>query len=132
MSFTYTITKINTLGDHDDTYGQRYWGQVQEEDKDISFNLKDVLDIAPGTVITAEESMNKQTLKGKSYLQLKKVKVTNEQVSVPAVTRVFPGATPVATAPTEEPRLYKNILETLERIEYKLDKYMSTENPEDY
>jgi hypothetical protein len=82
MSFEYTLDKVNKLGDNDETYGQRYWCESPEEDKPLSFNSKENIELTEtsGAIqITAEERVEKQSKKGTVYYQLKKVKVTDRR-----------------------------------------------------
>jgi len=72
--FTFTLAKVNKLGDNDPTYGQRYWGEVSDDLTPVSFNSKQD-GFTPGSTITAEEKVMKQSAKGTQYWTLKKVKL---------------------------------------------------------
>lgn len=71
----YKVKKINPLGEHSVQYGQRYWGEVEEADMPVSFNLMNPKDIPAGAELEFEEKAIKETKKGQEYMFLRKVKV---------------------------------------------------------
>lgn len=82
MSFEYTLDKVSKLGDYDETYGQRYWCESPDEEKALSFNSREDIELTEdsGAIhIAAEERTEKQSKKGTVYYQLKKVKVSGSQ-----------------------------------------------------
>lgn len=73
----FTAVDIALMGDMDPEYGQTYWGAVEEQSNPVRFNLKQVMDIAPGRQFVAEEIEHRTSKgKGKPYTQLKKVKLS--------------------------------------------------------
>lgn len=104
MAFTYTLTKVNKLGQFDETYGQRYWAEIKEELRPVMFNSKSQ-NIVEGDKLTCEETLNKRSNKGVDYLQLKKVQLD----SVPQ-TSITPSSI--------------TIEERLERMERKIDQLL--------
>ena len=76
MSFAYTFKQDpKKLGDYDDKYGQRWWGNVNEMDYPVMFNTmeRDTIDLEDK--IEAEEQAMKKSAKGTEYYGLKKVKI---------------------------------------------------------
>ena len=76
----FKVKKVNALGDHDEKYGQRYWGETYDSDMAISFNLMNPVEIPEGAELEFEERLIKETgpqskNPGTEYLFLKKVKV---------------------------------------------------------
>lgn len=71
---TFNISKINKLGEFHDTYGQSYWAEVHEQLMPVKFNSQ-LQDIGVGARISCEEWVNKQSVKGTEYQQLKRVKL---------------------------------------------------------
>lgn len=76
--FQYTFSKLQKLGDYDETYGQRYWAEVTEELKPVMFNSKDA-SIEIGDMIEAAETSNRRSGKGVDYLMLKKVRTLKDR-----------------------------------------------------
>lgn len=128
MSFTFTLSEINKLGDNDPTYGQRYWGKVSDDLTPVSFNSKQD-GFTPGSTITAEEKVMKQSAKGTQYWTLKKVKLvesTNAPVFVENPTQ------PPYVAHTPSPD-NKDVMRQLTIINSKLDQLLGVvEVQEDY
>ena len=100
MSMTYTLTACSPLGDFDDKYGQRHWGEALETGKPVSFNSMTV--VPAGSRITFETMAEKTSKKGTEYVQLYKVKV---------IGHIDPAQAQIE--PTEAPESLK---EALERI----------------
>lgn len=76
----FTAIHVNPIGEHDEKYGTRYWGQVEDSDMSVSFNLMNPVDIPQGAQLEFEERSIKETgpqskSPGTEYLFLKKVKV---------------------------------------------------------
>jgi hypothetical protein len=81
---TFTAIQIGPLGPQDPQYGQRYWGNVEETEMAVSFNLMQPVDILPGSKLEFEERTIKETgpnskKPGTEYLFLKKVRVQGGQ-----------------------------------------------------
>lgn len=72
----YTAKKIVPLGKFDETYGQRYWGSVEEAEMPVSFNLMKPINISEGAELEFEEKVIKESKKGTEYMFLRKVKVS--------------------------------------------------------
>lgn len=72
-----TATDIALMGELDPTYGQTYYGNVEEQGMPVRFNLKQQVDIMPGRKIFAEEYTVRTSGKGNEYMQLKKVKLSD-------------------------------------------------------
>lgn len=76
----FTATEnIALLGDLDPKWGQTYWGNVEEQEMPIKFNLMQQVDIMPGRKLVAQESEIKTSTKGNKYMQLKKVKLSESE-----------------------------------------------------
>lgn len=67
----FTATDITLMGNLDPTYGQTYYGNVEEEDLPVRFNLRKQVNIMPGQQLVAQEVSRPPS--GKAYWQLKKV-----------------------------------------------------------
>lgn len=116
--YEFTITKATTMGQRDETYGQAFWCEVSEDLKPVKFNTTTYHQFVPGDKITCEESLNKRSIKGKDYLQLKKVQLVGE--SQPQGSYESQQDTqPQVRQPSA------GIHEQLNRMEYKLDKLLS-------
>lgn len=88
----YKVKKMNPLGDHDEKYGTRYWGEVEEADMPVSFNLMNPKDIPAGAELEFEEKTIKETKKGTEYMFLRKVRVlggapSQTQLPAPDITQ---------------------------------------------
>lgn len=70
----FTALEITPLGSWSDQFGQTYWGQVEEQDKPVRFNLMKAINIEPGSRFIAGEHEEKQGAKS-AYTQLRKVRV---------------------------------------------------------
>lgn len=70
----YKIIRISKLGNKDPQYGQRYWGEAEGMDYPVSFNTH--LDLDDGVTIEAEEKIEKETQKGKTYFLLRKISLS--------------------------------------------------------
>lgn len=126
MSFNFVLDKVSKLGDYDETYGQRYWCESPDEEKPLSFNSKEDIELTEtsGSInITAEERVEKQSKKGTVYYQLKKVKVSG---SAGQVTHLPEKVTP-QTQGSENPQ-NAAVLSQLDRIEEKLDKLLGIDD----
>lgn len=113
--FEFHLTKISKLGDYDPMYFQRYWGYAEGDDTPISFNSPNQ-EIIEDMDITAEEKTMKKSKSGTTYWQLRKVKVVGASASNPKP------ATKPATEPRSVSRSDSEVMETLRRIEEKVDK----------
>jgi hypothetical protein len=127
MSFSYSLDKVSKLGDFDETYGQRYWCESPDEDKALSFNSKEDIELTEtsGAIhITAEERTEKQSKKGTVYYQLKKVKVVSGSegqgahppVDSPTQASQNPGSAVGQVSSSEIDRLNKKLDLILEGI----------------
>lgn len=91
MAFTYKLDSVQKLGNFDEKYGQAYWCTSTDEAKALKFNSQNQ-EIRAGDTISAEESVNKRSVKGTDYLQLRKVKVAGQvNESAPAQTMSVSG-----------------------------------------
>lgn len=108
---TFTIAKVNKLGELDDTYGQQFWADVSEQLEPVMFNLVAGHEVGVGDTITAETVELKTSKKGKDYHRLKKVKVVDGN------TQPGPGIE-VQTVRIDP------IQPQLDRIEAKLDRLL--------
>lgn len=70
-----TAKDIKLMGEPDPTYGQTYYGKVEEQQQPVRFNMKEQVDIMPGRKIYAEEYTLRTSSAGNEYMQLKKVKL---------------------------------------------------------
>lgn len=121
MSFEYTLDKVSKLGDYDETYGQRYWCESPDEEKALSFNSREDIELTEdrGAIhITAAERTEKQSKKGTVYYQLKKVKVSGSQ----GRGETSPPATKGSENPQSAAAPSPIVIEYLGRIEKKLDR----------
>lgn len=82
---TFTLTNVNPMGDPHPQYGQTYWADAEGSDVNLMFSTNKP--VGAGSVVSCEESVNKTSAKGKSYLLLKSVQVqdaSGAQVKAPA------------------------------------------------
>lgn len=77
-----TAKDIKLMGERDPTYGQTYYGKVEEQQQPVRFNMKEQVDIMPGRKIYAEEYTLRTSSAGNEYMQLKKVKLQASGVPV--------------------------------------------------
>ena len=120
MSKTFTFAKLTKMGDFDDKYGQRYWGEPNEQLVPVMFNSMNQ-NITAEDTIEAEEILLKTSGKGVDYHGLKKVRVV--QGSPASTTPNAPALAPAqegASFLTDNPR----IKDQLDRIEAKLDQIL--------
>lgn len=111
--FTYTFTKLDKMGEPHETYGQAYWGSVNEELRPVKFNSSNE-NITADDTIECEEQAERKSTKGTVYLQLKKVKVIDVvKTSDPRVITTEPSSLSYAPDSTTQAQL--------DRIEEKLD-----------
>lgn len=124
--FTFTLSKVNKLGEFDATYGQRYWGEVTEDLTPVSFNSKHQ-DIKAGDMLAAEEKVMKKSSKGTQYWQYKKVRLLEEGTEhhvEPEKPAERPQNAPQNKWGGELDKLRVEILSKLAAIEAKLDKLL--------
>jgi hypothetical protein len=93
-----TVIDMKLMGDMDPKYGQAYWGTVEEQDMPVKFNLMQQLDILPGRKIMAQEYTIKESAKGTEYMQLKKVKVSDQTAAFDTSEGSTPTSTSVSTS----------------------------------
>jgi len=120
--FTFTLDGIKRMGEPHETYGQAYWCSSPDLDEPIKFNsmddtLEEKLESGPVQIV-AEEKSERQSAKGTTYIQLKKVKLV-EKVAEPG------GALPESRS---NPAGHPN--EQLDRIEQKLEEIIALLLPE--
>lgn len=73
----FTAIDIKLMGDMDEKFGQTYYGTVEEQTNPVRFNLKQVVDVAPGRKFVAGEIEHRTSKgSGKPYTQLKKVSLS--------------------------------------------------------
>lgn len=102
-----TVKDIKLMGDHDEKWGQTYWGTVKEFDVPVRFNLMKVVDLVPGRQILAHEAEQRQGSKT-PYMQLKKVSIaeTPDEAKTKPVQSAKMAFVPKATTytvPAEKP-----------------------------
>lgn len=80
MPKTLTLTDPRMLGTYDEQYGQTYWSDAEDSNDPVMFNLmeKRAGGLMPGTVVTGAEWVMKTSKKGQDYIQLKKVRVVED------------------------------------------------------
>lgn len=107
----YTLKKAAKLGGFDETYGQRFWGEVEEAQMPVSFNLMDktVGEIWAGMPIEFEERKMKTSAKGNDYMHLTKVKLMGAPIKQTE-----------APLPSDQGKFQEIVLEKLSDIESAL------------
>lgn len=111
---SYTLNKVDKLGDYYEKYGQRYWAECDEQLEPLMFNSQNQ-GIEAGMKITADEVLLKTSAKGIEYHGLKKVKVDGQ---------ASPNAARVADIKDTETT---DIKRQLERIERKIDRLLGVD-----
>jgi hypothetical protein len=83
MKILTATENIRLMGEMHPKFGQAYWGNVEEQDEPVMFNLMQQVDIQPGRKLVAGEWAMKTSKSGTDYMQLKKVKLSEPSTSVP-------------------------------------------------
>lgn len=70
----WTLKDPKPMGDRDPKYGQTWWSYTHDGDMPLMFNLMEG-EVGDGSVVSAEEWVNKESAKGTEYMRLRKVKI---------------------------------------------------------
>lgn len=97
----FTAIDIALMGDNDPQFGQTYYGTVEEQSNPVRFNLKQVVDVAPGRKFVAAEVEHRTSKgSGKPYTQLKKVSLSESTDNPP--TKEHPAEEPMSASLADE------------------------------